>query len=118
MFIRGVEKRLNGGFPLFAHRIDQDLATEAQKRLSYPFSIGFPHQGEKGGRAWLELLRQIFHELVIDADIREGSGNGTCDGSKNRPDQRAEEDAADDESRDAPGESSLARRFVHLVLLH
>ena len=72
------------------------------RQAPYPGSA-CRHQDKQRRTAGLHFFRQLLHEFVIDADIRERAGNRSCGGAdchaekriqKEHPDQRPPKAAA------------------------
>src|SRR5262245_41796383 len=116
--LRCAQRSLELRFIFVRQRGFQDRAARALQLVEHLVRRGLPHQHEQRGAARLHRSRQVLHELVVDADIREGAGHRPGSGAHCHAEQRIQEDQSDQRPPEAAADGAGCRHVHGLMEDH
>ena len=71
-------------------------------------------ENEQHGASGLQILTQLLHELIVDADVRQRAGNGAGPGAYSRAEQGIHEKQTYEQAPEAAGNGPGAGEVVEL----
>ena len=77
-----------------------------------------PHQQRQGSAALGQGFTQISEELVVDADVAEGTGRGAGSSTNGQSNQRVEEQHADQHTPETAAHRTGGRQIDRLAQVH